>query len=291
MDAQLRVRHEAVKRKEDLPRIRGAKPVQSDVTEHRIQQVRRELDRGRPVLFSGTPCQVDGLYHYLGEHPEKLLTCDVLCQGRLLPRRMGQAGAVHGLHQAQAAGGRPILRQAAPASGSAASRYGSTTALPSTPLCPSPSSAGAFSETSSCGPACHTCPYASVDRPGDLSLGAFYGLPKDAYPQEQRSGVSLLLVNTPHGAHVFDTLPLKRELRPLSEAVTGDPALSSPVKQAAQRAEFFDAYARQPFQQVRNHYLAAQLLSGSRKQGAKPGKRSEKPSLFTVIKERLWKKH
>ena len=32
MDAQLRVRHEAVKRKEDLPRIRGAKPVQSDVT-------------------------------------------------------------------------------------------------------------------------------------------------------------------------------------------------------------------------------------------------------------------
>ena len=94
-----------------------------------------------------------------------------------------------------------------------------------------------------------------------------------------------------HGAHVFDTLPLKRELRPLSEAVTGDPALSSPVKQAAQRAEFFDAYARQPFQQVRNHYLAAQLLSGSRKQGARPGKKSEKPSLFTSIKERLWKKH
>ena len=55
--------------------------------------------------------------------------------------------------------------------------------------------------------------------------------------------------------------------------------------------EFFDAYARQPFQQVRNHYLAAQLLSGSRKQGARPGKRSEKPSLFAGIKERLWKKH
>ena len=77
MDAQLRVRHEAVKRKEDLPRIRGAKPVQSDVTGI-YQQVRRELDRGRPVLFSGTPCQVDGLYHYLGEHPEKLLTLSLI---------------------------------------------------------------------------------------------------------------------------------------------------------------------------------------------------------------------
>ena len=63
------------------------------------------------------------------------------------------------------------------------------------------------------------------------------------------------------------------------------------MKQAARRAEFFDAYARQPFQQVRNHYLAAQLLSGGRKHTAKPGKKSEKPSLFASIKERLWKKH
>ncbi|MFQ9444065.1 MAG: Coenzyme F420 hydrogenase/dehydrogenase, beta subunit C-terminal domain [Vescimonas sp.] len=37
------------------------------------------------MLFSGTPCQVDGLYHYLGEHPEKLLTCDVLCRGVCSP--------------------------------------------------------------------------------------------------------------------------------------------------------------------------------------------------------------
>ena len=143
MDAQLRVRHEAVKRKEDLPRIRGAKPVQSDVTGI-YQQVRQELDRGRPVLFSGTPCQVDGLYHYLGEHPEKLLTCDVLCRGVCSP------GVWAKLVQSMA-----YIKRKQPVAvqfcgGSAASRYGSTTALPSTPLCPSPSSAGAFSETSSC---------------------------------------------------------------------------------------------------------------------------------------------
>ena len=47
----------------------------------------------------------------------------------------------------------------------------------------------------------------------------------------------------------------------------------------------------EPYDSYYAHYLAAQLLSGSRKQGARPGKKSEKPSLFTVIKERLWKKH
>ena len=242
------------------------------------------------MLFSGTPCQVDGLYHYLGEHPEKLLTCDVLCRGVCSPgvwAKLVQSMAYIKRKQpvaVQFCGKLPGQRERR-----FQVRFDDGTTFDS-PLSKSEFGRGFFGNLF-LRPACHTCPYASVDRPGDLSLGAFYGLPKDAYPQEQRSGVSLLLVNTPHGAHVFDTLPLKRELRPLSEAVTGDPALSSPVKQAAQRAEFFDAYARQPFQQVRNHYLTAQLLSGSRKQGAKPGKRSEKPSLFTVIKERLWKKH
>ena len=242
------------------------------------------------MLFSGTPCQVDGLYHYLGEHPEKLLTCDVLCRGVCSPgvwAKLVQSMAYIKRKQpvaVQFCGKLPGQRERR-----FQVRFDDGTTFDS-PLSKSEFGRGFFGNLF-LRPACHTCPYASVDRPGDLSLGAFYGLPKDAYPQEQRSGVSLLLVNTPHGAHVFDTLPLKRELRPLSEAVTGDPALSSPVKQAAQRAEFFDAYARQPFQQVRNHYLTAQLLSGSRKQGARPGKRSEKPSLFAGIKERLWKKH
>ena len=72
--------------------------------------------------------------------------------------------------------------------------------------------------------------------------------------------------------------------------MTGDPALSSPVKQAAQRAEFFDAYARQPLP------AGPQPLSGGpaslrqQEAGRKARqKRSEKPPPFTVIKERLWK--
>ena len=51
------------------------------VEEQLRRRVRHYLDQGRRVLFSGTPCQVDGLYHFLGEHPERLLTCDVVCSG------------------------------------------------------------------------------------------------------------------------------------------------------------------------------------------------------------------
>ena len=64
LDDGLKVCHIAVKNLHDLPRLRGAKPVQSDVGES-YQQARLYLDQGRQVLFSGTPCQVDGLYRYL----------------------------------------------------------------------------------------------------------------------------------------------------------------------------------------------------------------------------------
>ncbi len=87
----LRVSHIAVKNFHDLPppgrqaraERRGRKP-----TSRRLY-----LDQGRQVLFSGTPCQVDGLYRYLGEHPERLITCDVACSGVWQPRRLGKAGA------------------------------------------------------------------------------------------------------------------------------------------------------------------------------------------------------
>lgn len=89
LDQELRVRHIAVKDKAELPRLQGAKPVQSDLGDS-FRRVRHYLDQGRRVLFSGTPCQVDGLYHFLGEHPERLLTCDVVCSGVSSPGVWGQ---------------------------------------------------------------------------------------------------------------------------------------------------------------------------------------------------------
>ena len=42
---------------------------------------KRQVLKTRPVLFSGTPCQVYGLYRFLGCRPENLTTCDLVCHG------------------------------------------------------------------------------------------------------------------------------------------------------------------------------------------------------------------
>ena len=253
LDEHLQVRHICVKSKNELPRLQGAKLVQSQLGDT-YSRVRHYLDQGRRVLFSGTPCQVDGLYRYLGEHPEKLLTCDILCSGVPSPGVWE-----HVLHSmAYIKRKKPQAVQfCAKCKGEKGRRFrvsfeggGSYDA----PLAKSELGLG-IKRRLLLRPCCHHCPYMTLDRVGDLSLGDYWGLPKDYRPEEQQKGISLLLVNSVKGAHMFDLLPLKKEKRPLSEAAAANPALSAPVQPPEERSAFFEAFAQQPFQQVRTRFL------------------------------------
>lgn len=67
----------------DLPGVEqmcGSKYVQSDLGDV-FRDVKKELDQGREVLFTGTPCQIAGLKGFLGGDREKLLTVGVICHG------------------------------------------------------------------------------------------------------------------------------------------------------------------------------------------------------------------
>lgn len=265
LDENFHVRHVAVQERSELHRLQGAKPVQSEIG-RTYQQVRYYLDQQRLVLFSGTPCQVDGLYRYLGEHPEKLLTADVVCQGVSSPGVWDHM--VHSMAYIKQK--KPISVQFVHKSVDNGERRfhvsfeggGSYDA----PFAKSEFGRG-FHRRLTLRPACHNCAYTSTDRPGDLTLGMCKGLAKDFYPDEQKRGISLLLINTAKGAHVFDTLPLVRHHLPLQEAVSGNEALHTPATCNAERAAFFDAYAQQPFQQVRTRFFTARPFQFAKKGG------------------------
>ena len=59
-----------------------------------FRTVKKALET-RQVLFSGTPCQVDGLYRYLGGRPENLTTCDLVCHGVPSPGVWEAYGPLH----------------------------------------------------------------------------------------------------------------------------------------------------------------------------------------------------
>lgn len=74
------VHHIKAESEQDLYQICGSKNIQSRVGAT-YKEVRKELSIGRKVFFTGTPCQIAGLYAYLGKDYPNLLTADLICHG------------------------------------------------------------------------------------------------------------------------------------------------------------------------------------------------------------------
>ena len=250
-DGSQHLRHTACFRKEELWRLRGAKYVQSDL-EGVFREVRRWLDQ-RAVLFSGTPCQVDGLYRYLGGRPENLTTCDLVCHGVPSPGVWeDMARSLEARRQQPLQAVRFRNKVAGWKDSHFTAVYGDGT-VDTAPLFRT-EYGRAFGRALFLRPSCYRCPYASMTRVGDLTLGDFWGLRPDELPDQQEKGISLLLVNTPHGSHIFDQLPLAKQPFPPERAIAGNPRLASPIPLPPERTAFFAAYALEPFDQVRREF-------------------------------------
>lgn len=72
--------HDYTETKQGLTDFRGSKYVQSRIGSTYIT-AEQFLKEGRIVLYSGSPCQIAGLKHYLKKDYEKLLTVDIICHG------------------------------------------------------------------------------------------------------------------------------------------------------------------------------------------------------------------
>ena len=80
------VEHQGILKVEDLKVFRNSKYVQSDIG-YTYKQVEEKLEEGCWVIFSGTPCQVEGLRNYLKyKEYERLICVDVVCRGIPSPR-------------------------------------------------------------------------------------------------------------------------------------------------------------------------------------------------------------
>lgn len=70
---------------EDVKPFMGSKYVQAR-TDSAYKDAETFLKQGRKVLFSGSPCQVAGLHHYLCKEYENLTTVDFVCHGVPSPK-------------------------------------------------------------------------------------------------------------------------------------------------------------------------------------------------------------
>lgn len=83
-DECLNAIHDYVETEEELIKFQGSKYVKSDLNDS-YQKVKEFLLKDKLVLFSGTPCQCQGLRTYIGKS-DKLYTCEIICHANPSPK-------------------------------------------------------------------------------------------------------------------------------------------------------------------------------------------------------------
>lgn len=84
-DDDMEVCHIEAEDSECLKKFQGSKYVQSNIGDS-YKEAKNELENGKYVCFSGTPCQIAGLKSYLNKDYSNLVTVDVVCHGVSSPK-------------------------------------------------------------------------------------------------------------------------------------------------------------------------------------------------------------
>jgi coenzyme F420-reducing hydrogenase beta subunit len=254
-DENLAVKHILVHDMHSLCRLRSSKYVQSDIGAT-YREVKAYLRSRKQVLFSGTPCQVAGLYGFLGKDYDNLITCDVLCHGVPSPLYFSHFLCYLEYHFGARISGINFRDK----------RYDwqwnsvFVQFSGGKEKCLSGHQKGylrAFYRGLSLREACYNCHYSATKRPGDISLGDFWGIGKSIpFEHPTRRGISLGIVNSPKGQELFvrSDSRLDFEIRPLHEAVEKNRALSQPTTRPPERSQFYKDLLAMSFEEVNRKY-------------------------------------
>jgi polysaccharide pyruvyl transferase WcaK-like protein/coenzyme F420-reducing hydrogenase beta subunit len=74
------VKHIGIENESGLEKLRGSKYAESTIGNSYIE-VKRKLSDGKKILFSGVPCQIEGLKSFLGKDYPNLYCVSVVCHG------------------------------------------------------------------------------------------------------------------------------------------------------------------------------------------------------------------
>lgn len=81
----MEVIYDIAENEEECAAFRGSKYVAADSRDVK-PRVKKLLDEGTPVLFSGNPCQIAGLKNYLRKDYDTLYTVEIICHGTPSPK-------------------------------------------------------------------------------------------------------------------------------------------------------------------------------------------------------------
>ena len=259
LDEDLEAVHARADTKEIRDTFRGSKYVQSRIGSA-YADCEEDLRDGKTVLFSGTPCQIDGLKNYLkakGAPTERLITIEILCHGVPSPRvvrdyieYVGKGEKVSSVEFRDKVkfGWKDHAETLRIGEKEVSSRQLAVLFL------------GHNTTRSSC----FHCPYKRVERYADITIGDFWGIEELDKKFDDNKGVSLLLLHSEMGKHLFEQAvsDLDVEEFPLSNSM--QPVLCENYKEPGSRAQFWKDYETMPFSGIVRKYGVDRVQAAKR---------------------------
>ncbi|WP_081679540.1 Coenzyme F420 hydrogenase/dehydrogenase, beta subunit C-terminal domain [Butyrivibrio sp. XPD2002] len=207
----------------DLEKFKSSKYVQS-ITGFSYQQVKEDLNNGRMVLYIGTPCQIDGLQHFLGKKYSNLYTVDIICHGvppyKYFQEYIASLGFKEKITSVAFRGKRDFCLSLYNEENLIYWRYSDFDYYYLSFL------RGIIYRDN-----CYECRYAKKDRISDITIGDFWGLDKKTLQKPYDGRISTILVNTSKGQELLDMAVnhIYVEERLLDEALKYNEQLNHPM--------------------------------------------------------------
>ncbi len=235
--------------------MRGSKYVQSRMDDV-FARVKKDLEDGqRWVLFTGTPCQVSGLKGFLQKNYERLILADILCHGVASPKiwrqylswqekQNGKCTAVDFRNKKDFGWADHVETL----------RFGDKTVN-------SQVFTFIYYGHWALRPCCYQCPFRSLHREGDVSMGDYWEIDR-AYPGfNDNKGVSLVFVNNDKGKKIFDAVKdeLEWEQTKLEDSIR--PSMLHPFPEPEERVLFWKDFLDGSFGKVVKKYTGHGVMS------------------------------
>lgn len=257
----MELRHSYAETLEDCKKFRGSKYVQSLIGDS-YSKAKNFLAQGRVVVFSGTPCQISGLHHFLrGKKYEGLVTVDLVCRGTPSPLLLRRYLTYH----SSLAGSKPVDYR------SRDKYYGYTY-----------STASIWFENKSkkyhkgkdsdmmlrfyfnnlCSrPSCYQCHFKTVNRISDITIFDCWDAPSVS-PEFSDKGATNVFIHTEHGKDVFEQIKadfIWHESEINSIIKRDGVMIKQFVPEPSNRLQFFTDLNSMPIEQVESKYLDTSL--------------------------------
>lgn len=241
----VKVIHSSAETMGEVQLFKGSKYIQSNIG-LTYRQAKKALENGKYVLYTGLPCQIEGLKAYLGKEYGRLYTIDLICHGIGAPGIWEEYIKV--FHR-----GKKIKqidfknKDAGWNKEQLVIQYANGREYRRFPL--DDYYDYGFQKNIFLRSSCYDCKFKGFERKSDLTIGDAWGVERYAPRFRDDKGCSLIFVHSEKGEEIFKEISKKMKYEAVDgkKAVRYNRRMISSVPETPRRKEFYEDLKKHSF--------------------------------------------